>query len=372
MRKFAVLLAAAATMLAQTGAVKSKDDVRINQIQIIGSHNSYHVGLTPGVKALLAAKNPKSLRGLDYEHKPIPTQLDAGVRQLEIDIFADSKGGLYSHPAAAKVIEGMGFPPEPYNTDGQMDKPGFKVMHVQDIDQHSSCITLRECISTVLTWSNAHPNHVPIFILLECKAGKPHADLPGAVTPEPFTPAVFDELDAELRSIVPANKLITPDMVRGSYATMPEAIAHNGWPTLKQARGKILFLLDNRALTSTYVEGHPADKGRLIFPNGVPGAPETAFTEENNGAEERLNELTKQGVLVRTRSDADTEQARTNDTSVRDKALRSGAQIISTDYFASEPAKYDGHYVVTLPGNVVARCNPIDAPKGCPAGDLER
>jgi hypothetical protein len=63
MRKFALLLAAAATAMAQ-----GKNDVRINQIQIIGSHNSYHVGLTPGVKALLAAKNPKSLRGLDYEH----------------------------------------------------------------------------------------------------------------------------------------------------------------------------------------------------------------------------------------------------------------------------------------------------------------
>ena len=367
MRKFAVLLAAAATLMAQ-----SKNELRINQIQIIGSHNSYHVGLTPGVKALLAAKNPKSLRGLDYDHQPIPTQLDAGVRQLEIDIYADSKGGLYSHPAAAKVIEGMGFAPEPYNTDGQMDKPGFKVMHVQDIDQHSSCITLRECINTVLTWSNAHPNHIPIFILLEGKAGKPHADLPGAVTPEPFTPAVFDELDAELRSIVPANKLITPDQVRGKHATLPEATADNGWPTLKQARGKLVFLLDNRALTSIYVEGHPADKGRVIFPNGVVGNPETAFTEENFGAEERLNELAKQGVLVRTRSDADTEQARTNDTSLRDKDLRSGAQIISTDYFASEPAKYDGHFVVTLPGNVVARCNPINAPRGCPAGDLEK
>lgn len=367
MRKFALLLGAAAMMLAQ-----GKNDVRINQIQIIGSHNSYHVGLTPGVKALLAAKNPKSLRGLDYEHKPIPTQLDAGVRQLEIDIYADSKGGLYSHPAAAKVIEGMGFPPEPYNTDGQMDKPGFKVMHVQDIDQHSSCITLRECINTVLTWSNAHPNHVPIFILLEGKYGKPHADLPGAVTPEPFTPAVFDELDAELRSIVPANKLITPDMVRGNHATMPEAIADNGWPTLKQARGKILFLLDNRALTPVYVEGHPALKGRVIFPNAVPGTPEAAFTEENSGTEEHMNELAKQGMLVRTRADADTEQARTNDTSVRDKDFRSGAQIISTDYFASEPAKWPGHFVVALPDNVVARCNPINAPAGCPKGDLEK
>lgn len=350
---------------------QSKNDIRINQIQIIGSHNSYHVGLTPGIKAFLLKNNPKAEHGLDYEHKPIPTQLDSGIRQLEIDIYADSKGGLYSHPAAAKAIQEMGYPAEPYNTDGAMDKPGFKVMHVQDIDQHSSCITLRICLEQVLTWSNAHPRHVPIFILLEGKYGKP-MNIPGAVTTEQFTPAVFDELDAEIRSIVPANKLITPDQVRGSYATMPEAIAHGGWPTLASSRGKLVFLMDNRALTPIYVEGHPADKGRVIFPNGVVGDPETAFTEENFGAEDRLDDLAKQGVLVRTRSDADTEQARTNDTSLRDKDFRSGAQIISTDYYSIEPAKWPGHFVVEFPNNVVARCNPINAPKGCPAGDLEK
>jgi hypothetical protein len=364
-------LAIAGCVLASViGFAQGKNDVRINQIQIIGSHNSYHVGLTPGVKALLLKDNPKSERGLDYSHKPIPTQLDAGVRQLEIDIYADSKGGLYSHPAAAKLIEQMGYKEEPYNTDGAMDKPGFKVMHIQDVDQHSSCITLRICLEQVLTWSNAHPRHVPIFILLEGKF-KP-VKLPGAVTPEPFTPAVFDELDKELRSIVPADKLITPDQVRGSYATMPEAIAHGGWPTLEQSRGKIVFLLDNRVLTPTYIEGHPALKGRVIFSNSVPGDPDAAFTEENSGTEEHMDELAKQGYLIRTRADADTEQARTNDTSMRDKDFRSGAQIISTDYFSSEPAKWPGHYVVEFPGNIVARCNPIDAPKGCPAGDLEK
>jgi len=367
-RKLAVVGCVLAGALA---FAQGKDGVRINQVQIIGSHNSYHVGLTPGIKAFLLEKNPKSERGLDYSHQPIPNQLDIGVRQLEIDIYADSKGGLYSHPAAAKAIEAMGYPPEPYNTDGAMDKPGFKVMHVQDVDQHSSCITLRICLEQVLTWSNAHPKHVPIFILLEGKYGKP-LSLPGAVTPEPFTPAVFDALDAEIRSIVPADKLITPDQVRGSYKTMPEAIANGGWPLLNASRGKLVFLLDNRALTPVYVEGHEALKGRVIFPNSVPGDPDAAFTEENFGTEEHMNDLARKGYLVRTRSDADTEQARTNDTSLREKDLRSGAQIISTDYYASEPAKWPGHFMVTLPGNVVARCNPINAPKSCPTGDLEK
>jgi hypothetical protein len=45
--------------------------------------------------------------------------------------------------------------------------------------------------------------------------------------------------------------------------------------------------------------------------------------------------------------------------------MASGAQILSTDYPASEPARWEGHYSVSLPGNVAARCNPVIAPAGC-------
>jgi Phosphoinositide phospholipase C, Ca2+-dependent len=45
--------------------------------------------------------------------------------------------------------------------------------------------------------------------------------------------------------------------------------------------------------------------------------------------------------------------------------MASGAQILSTDYPVSEPARWLGHYVVTLPGRAVARCNPVKAPVAC-------
>jgi len=46
--------------------------------------------------------------------------------------------------------------------------------------------------------------------------------------------------------------------------------------------------------------------------------------------------------------------------------LASGAQIVSTDYPAAEPARWDGHYFVALPGGArAARCNPVNAPAGC-------
>jgi hypothetical protein len=47
--------------------------------------------------------------------------------------------------------------------------------------------------------------------------------------------------------------------------------------------------------------------------------------------------------------------------------MASGAQILSTDYPASEPARWEGHYSVALPGDAVARCNPVNWPAGCGA-----
>ena len=73
--------------------------------------------------------------------------------------------------------------------------------------------------------------------------------------------------------------------------------------------------------------------------------------------------LVHQGYLIRTRADSDTKEARTNDTARRDAVLASGAQIISTDYPSSEPATTG--YQVELPGNAVARCNPLIKPTSC-------
>jgi hypothetical protein len=152
MRKTMIVCSTLALACMAVGQQGSKDDaaLHINQIQVTGSHNSYHAGLTSSVQAMLEASNPKALRGLDYGHPPIPQQLDAGIRQIEIDVFADPKGGLYSHPASERVLAAMKLPPDPpYNTDGSMDKPGFKVMHVQDLDQHSTCTPLIKCLQAV-------------------------------------------------------------------------------------------------------------------------------------------------------------------------------------------------------------------------------
>jgi hypothetical protein len=345
-------------------------NVHVNQIQVIGSHNSYHAGFAPSERKLLEAHHPKTLRSLDYKHAPLPEQLDGGVRQVEIDIFNDPQGGKFAHPAIVNMVAAAHLPPDPdFDPDHDMDKPGFKVMHVQDLDERSTCHTFVKCLSQVRDWSQRHPGHLPIFILVETKEGVP-SELPNAPRGDVFTPAIFDAVDAEIRSVFQPREMITPDQVRGNAATLNEAIRTHGWPTLAEARGKVIFLLDQFHAGPVYAQSHPSLRGRIIFTNSEPGLPETAFVEQNDGSKEAIDNLVKQGYLVRTRTDEGTEQARTNDRTRLDRALSSGAQMLSTDYPPSEPSQWTS-YVVSLPGGGVARCNPANKPVGCVDSLLE-
>jgi hypothetical protein len=359
------MIAIGGLALAQAPTAAEQDQrVHVNQIQVIGSHNSYHSGFPPSAQKLMEMKSPEGLHGLDYHHAPLAEQLSGGVRQIEIDVYADSKGGRYAHPAILGMVAKAGLPADPvYDPEHVMDKPGFKVLHMQDIDVRSTCMTLIDCLTDVRGWSKQHPQHLPIFILIETKEGKDR-HLPNAVTPEPFTALVFDALDKEIRSVFKPDEMITPDDVRGDSATLVAAVHAERWPTLAQARGKVIFLLDQRHVEPIYTKGHPSLEGRVLFTNAEPGAPDAAFTEENDGSRKEIDGLVKQGYLVRTRSDENTDQARTNDTTRRDLALSSGAQMISTDYPASEPSQWT-KYVVEFPDGLVARCNPVTKPAGC-------
>jgi Phosphoinositide phospholipase C, Ca2+-dependent len=342
----------------------SDDELKLNQIQVIGTHNSYHAGLAPSEARLMLEKNPEVYHALEYRHQPLDQQLTSGIRQIELDIYADSQGGRYAHPAGPDTVAAANLPKDPdFDPTGLMNQPGFKVMHVQDIDFRSTCQPLVACLKFVRAWSRSHPDHVPIFILLETK----QAELPPqyhARSPEKFTSATFDALDAEIRSVFLPDEMITPDQVRGKYPTLEAAVLHKQWPTLASARGKVVFLMDQRTVGLVYLDGHPSLAGRIIFTNAEPGQPDCAFTEENDGTQERIAALVRQGYLVRTRTDADTKQARTNDTTRAKVALASGAQLLSTDYPASEPSPWSP-YSVSFPAGAVARCNPVAAPPSC-------
>ncbi|MDC8016011.1 phosphatidylinositol-specific phospholipase C1-like protein [Tahibacter sp. BL] len=122
-----------------------------------------------------------------------------------------------------------------------MRKPGLTVMHLADIDFRSSCVTFVACRSIVRRWSDAHPRHAPILVTINAKDGALGA---GSPQPLPFDATSFDRVDAEIRSVFSPSKLIEPDDVQGTHATLRDAVRANAWPTLDAARGNVFFALD--------------------------------------------------------------------------------------------------------------------------------
>nr|WP_294915889.1 phosphatidylinositol-specific phospholipase C1-like protein [uncultured Neokomagataea sp.] len=359
-------------------------DVRLNQIQVVGTHNSYRTDISPATLQWLTKFSPQAAEALDYKHTTLDRQLDSGVRQLEIDIYADSKGGQYSHPRGADWERKSGITPDaPSGSTALMQGRDFKVMHIVDIDQRSNCEPFAKCLQIIRDWSAAHPRHLPVFIDIETKQDIPlKSDKLQFTVPERFTTATYDRLDQEIVQVIGRKNLILPDDVRGNAPSLNEAIRTKGWPSVESERGKIMFVLDRPQDTERYVANHPGLRGRVLFTNGRPGEPDAAYTEVNEGfagqkgatfdnaeAAHKTPDLVKQGYLVRTRADANTVEARTNDVTRRDVSFASGAQIISTDYPALEPAPWHG-YTVEFPDHAVARCNPVNAPTDCNNADF--
>jgi hypothetical protein len=341
--------------------------VHLNEIQVLGSHNSYHIRPLEPLWSALLDYLPIFYQ-IDYTHLPLDQQFDTqGVRQIELDVWADPAGGLYANRPVMQRVNlptASGIP--------ALDDPGFKILHIADVDFQSTCFTFVECLTTIKAWSDAHPGHLPIAILVEAKDdATPDVFGLGFVTPVPLDTAQFDALDAEIRSVFPPERLITPDDVRRDFPTLEDAVLQYGWPTLGEARGKVMFMLDNGGHYRTdYLAGHPSLQGRVLFTSANPGNPDAAFIKLNNSKGDPIAERVAAGYVVRTRADADTEEARDNDTSTRDAALASGAQWVSTDYPVPNP-EFGTPYFVEIPDGHPARCNPINAPYGCRSTALE-
>jgi len=333
-------------------------NLHLNDILAVGTHNSYHLR-SPVLMTLIKGFAPKAWQGLDYAHPPLNEQLDDGMRALELDLVYDPKGGRFAHPAGLRLER---LPEDPAYV-AAMSKPGFKVLHIQDVDFRSNCLTFVECLTIIRDWSRAHPRHVPILITMNTNDARTRA--PGGVDELPFTTRAYDALDAEIRSVFSPAELITPDDVRGGYRTLREAVLKHGWPTLGESRGRFLFALDEgKTHDDAYRGGRRTLEGRVLFVNTDESSPDAGYITLNEHADApRITADVKAGFLVRTRADADTVEARSGDVTRRDAALASGAQYVSTDYPHPEPGLTGYH--VRLPGHAIAVCNPVRAAAKC-------
>ena len=319
---------AAETTLQACGSLENS--LRLQQIQAKATHNSYHVAqpLVPE---------------LNYEHSPLDVQLQIeGVRSFELDI----------HP-----------PDEP---------PGpIQVYHLPGVDQNSNCGTFQQCLTVLRKWSDAHPCHHALLVIIEPKdqlidTGVVHDKLP--------LDDYWDQFDKEILAAWPRDRVIAPDDVRGKHPNLREAVTTDGWPTMAQSRGKIaIFIMDNNGHGAWYKQGHEGLQGRMAFVFGPEEATDTAAVQYDNvkTADDvtMVQALVKKGFLVRSFADGKVTAAGPNDLTIMHRALDSGAQMLSTDYPA-EKARAPG-YVFAIPGGTPSRCNPVNAPAGCKSSDVE-
>lgn len=316
------LIAALVVALCGGAVYAGPDALRMNQIQVIATHNSYHVHPKKGLVEQVRPFYPEA-ETFRYTHAPLDVQLGRGVRSFELDLHC--------------------FP------------DGYQVYHVPHIDFETTCRRLVDCLACVRDWSARHPRHVPIVFLLEIKDDREALAMSSSL---PVDAATLDELDEEIRSVFGPERVITPDLVRGDAATLETAVRTHGWPTLEAARGKVLFILhEGGANRDLYTHGRPSLEGRAMFVRSEPGRPDAATLVMDSPDVEKIRRVVKQGYLVRTRADAGLVFTDTR----RQDALASGAQIVSTDFPLGEAHAETG-YVVALPGGVAVRPNPVNAP----------
>ena len=329
------------------------DALPMNAIQVIGTHNSYKAAIAPAEMATLKAFNARTASGLDYSHPTLTVQLNAGARQIELDYVYDPQGGRYATPLGQKMTKVT----EPYDNRA-MIAPGLKVMHVPDIDYRSVCPTFVACIAEIKAWSRKHPDHLPILIIMNLKDDQ--ISVPGATPLLPFDLKAMDSIDAEVWSVFKPGEVITPDRVQGKFPTLREAAAAGAWPKLRAARGKIMLAMDEGPeKTELYRGARTSLEGRTLFINTAETSPAAAYITLNSPLTQadRIAAAVKAGIIVRTRADADTVEARSNDRRGQVAAFNSGAQYVSTDYMTPDTrfSSYEAH----LPGGGIGRLNPV-------------
>ncbi len=346
------------------------DYLRINQLQVIGSHNSYRqhtylpmYNFVQNIGGLLPSQYDPN--GWDYSHLPLPEQFsNYGIRSVELDIYNDPNGGLfYTRRANGLINESL------FSGITELQPPGMKILHVPDFDYMTNYYTFVSALTAIKNWSDAHPRHIPIIIHIESK--NDGVTLPGYIMTVPldFDAAAADAIDEEIKSVFgeDLDKVITPDKFRGKHSTLSEAAENNAWPMLGDARGKIIFVMQGQAV-DPYLAGHPILENRAVFLYSDVGNPETAFVILNSPATDAadITQAVSLGYMVRTRSDENTDEARTGDYTRMNTAFISGAQIISTDYYKPDPRGVAGDsgwtdFQVRFPNNELARINPISA-----------
>lgn len=281
-----------------------RDGVKINEIAVIGTHNSYQMLPTPQKyafeKYLMFLSGGKKGTKLNFEMDPYTEQLEHGIRNLEIDI-------------------------ETVDKDGEVS---FIVTHSPISDNTSSAYDFAKGLKEIALWSDNNPKHLPVYLLIE-----PKGEVQSINNMENFSVEYAKELDEIIREAL-GDRLLTPKQIMGDYESLEEMRMADGWPTLREAAGRIVVLLHPCSVTDEYISIDTSLSSQAMFPmlrfDGI-DKPYASFILDNEpeiATENNKKTVGEKNLMVRTRADnyptfSDERYSYTDDC---------GSHIITTDY----------------------------------------
>ncbi len=211
--------------------------VKYNEVQFVATHNSYQLDATEECKRLYRAVSDITYGFIEpgfaeFSMDTLTEQFELGIRSVELDIeTVDDKGNI-----------------------------SFVVSHDPLYDNTSSCFDLELALEEIKLWSDHNPNHLPLTIIIEPK--KNVAPIRNMKNFKFEYAKVLDELLREKMG----NTLLTPKDMMGEYESLKEMRENDGWLTLEETMGKIIFLLHDSNATSDYIKLDKSLKTQAMFP----------------------------------------------------------------------------------------------------------
>jgi hypothetical protein len=320
------------------------DTMPLNQVRVLASHNSFKLEPSPKSLKFLRrfsrrlgeSNDPKQL---EYGHLSISRQCtEYHIRGLELDVYNDPKGGRYFKHRLNFFIPGQRIREKRFRP---LKAPGFKVLHIPEVDYETNYLTLNDALEELNRWSETNPNHAPIFLNIEPKTSALGDESKilrklGFKKAIPYSQADLRSLDAVIKSRL--TTLYTPQEFRKGYGSLRERVDSISWPVLGELRGRIFAIIDAGASLA-----YPSNGFAFVY--GSERDSNCVFLIRNEPIEhqEEITELSK-GFIVRTRADAGTLEARESNYQRLRAALLSGAQIVSTDYYRPNP-RFGSYFV---------------------------
>ena len=306
-----------------------RDNLRLNDLRFIATHNSYKAYNAFADKLMerwIVPLGAGYSGAWSYGFEPLSAQLDRGIRSFELDVMRE--------------------------------KDGLRCAHIPLIDYASVCADYALAMQELALWSEHHPGHLPITVLVEAK----DTILSGGMVYHEFN---FDDVLylEKITADALGARLYIPQEMLGEHENFLELRTLNSYPLLSALLGRIIVIYhyEYRGTTAQYAVLDPAEHTHKMFLSagqwmayaGLDTNPDYAcFMIDNNSTSRDIAvSRSENNFLVRTRSDTWPWHI----DAWGDEALATGAFILTTDYPPRGALGTDAHVFTFEGGATVTR-----------------